>query len=322
MEDATTAWALIPLEARLVGWLSVGFILDVAEMGRMGAPELDALLVAAVLEANVNRLNRDPALQAAHAQLDSAPPDELRRPVSINALAGSLRIPFETVRRHINKLIRQGYVASGPGGVYVPTAVVVSPPFVAAAKARYQRVFQFHAEMVAVEVAEPLPFTALPADHPQAPIRAVGRILSDYFFRMIDIMLQRVPDPLTGLLLLDIIRASTERIAPVQAAAVLRLGWIGEAEGGPVRVAHLSRRLGIPYETTRRHVGWLLEQGYCRRDGVGLALAPAYRDSHSLQAVTAANLVNIRRMYRQIAGLSVGQDQAGVQGRPGEAAGF
>lgn len=319
MEDATSS-ALISFEARLVGWLSVGFMLDIADLGRMGAPELDALLVAALLEANVNRLNRDPELQAAYAQLDRAPPDELRRPLSINALAASLHIPFETARRHVNKLIRQGYVTSGPGGVYVPAAVVVSPPFVAAAKARYERVFQFHAELVLVGMAEPLPFTVLPVDHPQAPVRAIGRILSDYFFRMIDIMLQRVPDPLTGLLLLDIVRAGSERVSPLQAAAALRTGWVGEAGGGPVRVAHLSRRRGIPYETTRRHVGWLLEHGYCRRDGVGLTLAPAYRDSPALEAVTGANLVNVRRLYRLITGLAPGRAPGAAQ--PGRAAGF
>lgn len=322
MEEAATPSSLIPFEARLVGWLSVGFVLDVAQLGRFDAPELDALLVAAVIEANVNRLNRDPELQAAHARLDSAPPDDLRRPVSINALAASLRLPFETVRRHVNKLIRQGFLASAPGGVIVPTSVLVSPQFVAAAIARYERVLQFHAELAAAGVADPITLALPPVGHPQAPVRAVGRILSDYFFRTMDALLRQLPDPLTGLLLLDIIRANTEQVAPAQAAAGLRLGWLGEAERVSVRVAQLSRRLAIPYETTRRHVGWLVERGFCRRVGAGVQVEAAFRESSTLLSVTTANLANVRRMYRQIAGLSVGQDQVQDRGQTGEAAGF
>ena len=123
-------------EARLVGWLSVGFVLDIADLGRMNAPLLDALLFAAVIEANVGRFNDQPALQAAYASLDQASPDELRRPVSVNALAGSLGVPFETARRHVNKLISQGAIATAPGGVYVPTAMLTTPHFAAAAVAR------------------------------------------------------------------------------------------------------------------------------------------------------------------------------------------
>lgn len=307
---------MISLEARLVGWLSVGFVLDIADLGRMNAPLLDALLVAAVIEANVGRLNGQPALQAAYASLDQPPPDELRRPVSVNALAGSLGIPFETVRRHVNKLIKQGFIATAPGGVYVPTSMLTTPHFVAAAVARYRRVCEFYEDLLAGNVIEAMPAPPPPAGDPQAPIRAVGRILGDYFFRTMASLHQQVPDPLTGLLLFDVIRASTEHVPSGQVGS-MRQGWISDAERAPVSVAQLARRLATPYETTRRRVGWLVEQGFCLRDRGGVLLASAYRDSPVVQSVTTDNLVNVRRMFRQIAALTTGEGETSGEGPAG-----
>ncbi|CAN7284848.1 DeoR family transcriptional regulator [Phenylobacterium sp. LjRoot225] len=303
------AAALIPVEARVAGRLTVGFLLDIGDLGRMATPMLDALLFAAVIEANVNRFNRDPALQAAHARLDSAPPDALRRPVSINALATSLRIPFETVRRHINQLVGQGMLVSTSGGVYAPTEVLAAPQFVAAMRGRYERVFRFYDDLRAAELVEPLPCEPLPVDHPAAPVRAVGRVLSDYFFRTLDVLHRQVPDVLTAMVLLDVIRTSSGHISAAQEMVAIRAGWIPEAERTPVRVAQVSRRLCIPYETTRRHVGWLVDKGFCRREGGGVLLSADYRQAPTLFSIATDNLVNARRMFRQIAALPSGLEQ-------------
>jgi predicted DNA-binding transcriptional regulator len=306
MDEAPAPAAMIAAEARIAGRLTVGFLLDIGDMGRMDAPMLDALLFAAVIDANVNRFNRDPALQVAHARLDSAPPNELRRPVSINALAASLRIPFETVRRHINQLIGRGLLVSASNGVYVPTEVVAAPQFVAAMRDRYRRVFSFYDDLRALDLVEPLPCEALPADHPDAPIRAVGRILSDYFFRTLDTLHRQVPDVLTAIVLLNVIRTSSEHIPAAQEAQAIRAGWIPPAERTPVRVAQVSRRLSIPYETTRRHAGWLVDHGFLRREAGGVLLSADYVHAPTLFSITADNLVNARRMFRQIAALQSG----------------
>lgn len=291
------------VEARVAGRLTVGFLLDVSDLGRMDAPILDALLFAAVIEANVNRVNRDPALQAAYARFDSDLPNELRRPVSINALATSLRIPFETVRRHVNHLMGQGMLASTGGGVYVPTEVLASPRTAAAIRGRYERVFRFYNDLRAADLVEPLPHEPAPVDHPDAPVRGVGRILSEYFFRALDSLHRQVPDMLTAMVLLDVIRTSSEHMSAAQEAMAIRAGWIPEAERTPVRVAQVARRLSIPYETTRRHVGWLVDQGFCRREGGGVLLSANYLQAPTLFSTTTENLVNARRLFRQIGAL-------------------
>lgn len=80
-----------------------------------------AALYFAIANANTAHLDES-ALGAAYASIDNPPPDELRRPVSILSLAQMLGMPFETARRHVNKLIAAGRCARVPGGVIVPQA--------------------------------------------------------------------------------------------------------------------------------------------------------------------------------------------------------
>jgi len=300
----------MPYEVRIAGWLSAPFFADICLLGRFDMSVLDALLISGVLEANLAPMNRDPELQVAHATLDTPPPDELRRPVSINALAGSLRLPFETVRRHVNKLVRDGKLAATSQGVYVPAAMVVSPGFVGVMRARYERVARFYDELCAAGAIEPIASPLPPVDDPKAPTRAVGRILSDYVFRTLDPLIERLADPLTAIVMLEIVRSSTEHLSTAQASAFMRDGWIPDAERIPVRVALLSRKLGIPYETTRRHVGWLVDQKICRRVGGGLLLAEAYRQRDGLLGASRDNLANVRRMFRLIAAVQQAEAEA------------
>ena len=52
-------------------------------------------------------------------------PDDLRRPVSVSALARSLGLPVETTRRHVVKLAANGYaLRTGSGGVIITSAIL------------------------------------------------------------------------------------------------------------------------------------------------------------------------------------------------------
>jgi len=53
-------------------------------------------------------------------------PDDLRRPISVSALARSLGLPVETTRRHVVKLAAGGYVRRTPnGGVIITSDILV-----------------------------------------------------------------------------------------------------------------------------------------------------------------------------------------------------
>ena len=58
------------------------------------------------------------------AGIDSPPPDELRRPVSVLAISEGLGLSFETTRRHVSRLIAKGRCVRVKKGVMAPQASI------------------------------------------------------------------------------------------------------------------------------------------------------------------------------------------------------
>lgn len=69
-----------------------------------------AVVYIAILQANLGPLIEDTALSARYAGVDTVVPEDLRRPISVHALAGSLHMPYETTRRCVGRLIDKGFV--------------------------------------------------------------------------------------------------------------------------------------------------------------------------------------------------------------------
>src|SRR5687768_16284064 len=88
---------------RVLADLSFNFRLD--EMANVvgGREPIVALLVLAVNQANIAPLTLDPQARSRYGALEAPAPDAARRPVSISAVAASLGLPFETVRRRIRR---------------------------------------------------------------------------------------------------------------------------------------------------------------------------------------------------------------------------
>jgi hypothetical protein len=92
------------------------------------------LVFAAVLQANVRHVNDDPSLRDRHGPTHALVPDEVRRPISVNALSESLGIPYETTRRYVNRLLAMGWcVKAGSRGIIIPVEVLQSPEALSAA---------------------------------------------------------------------------------------------------------------------------------------------------------------------------------------------
>ena len=85
-----------------------------------------ALVFLAIISANVSHLNADSPDGAPHADAGDVPPDEVRKPISVLALAGSLNLPYETTRRHVAKLMRSGQCERVAGGLIVPARALLS----------------------------------------------------------------------------------------------------------------------------------------------------------------------------------------------------
>ena len=87
---------------------------------------VSSMIVPAIIAANVAEITADPALALRYAAEDSPPPDALRRPVTLRAVARELGLPAETVRRRAAGLLKSGTIVGCGGGVIVPARVLMT----------------------------------------------------------------------------------------------------------------------------------------------------------------------------------------------------
>lgn len=79
------------------------------------------VIYTAIWRANVRHIT-DAGTE--YTDFDSIPDDACRKPVTVNEVSETLRIPYETVRRYANKLVADGMaVRFGNKGLMVPKAV-------------------------------------------------------------------------------------------------------------------------------------------------------------------------------------------------------
>jgi len=284
---------------------SIGLILDVIEISRGPGHVVDPLIISTVVEGNLALFNRDPELQRRYAAIDRPPPDELRRPVSISAVAASLHLPYETVRRRINQLAGAGALRLTPKGAVVPTAALSTPEYLAGAVSRYERVRQFYFELKDLGVLEALKLRNSEPAPPcldKPPVRLVNRLIGEYMMRLYEVMLRRVGDPVSGLLALEMGRANAERL---DATARRTEAPMPDEVRSPVSTASLAKRLRLPPETVRRHLLRLQRLGFCRRAGGGWLAELAHLDRSDEVAPIARNLMNVARLVSRLHGYGV-----------------
>jgi hypothetical protein len=286
--------------ARGIARASLDFVLDVSKISRGAGDLLDPLLLTAILDANQALLHRDPELARRYGDAPVAMPDELRRPISVNALARSLRLPFESVRRRVSGWVAAGVCVRTPAGVYVPAGVVASPAYTATQAARVARLAAFHAELAGCGFVSPA--RADPA--PAWGVRAADRALAQHMLRTCDELIALTASPVTGFVLLGL--------------GVAGLGP-GQARRTPQPVAAICGHLGMPAETVRRHLLALERLGLARHAGKGgwtAAAEPAIWPK--LGRLVERNEANLRRLCERLAELeAVGRDASAEKERHG-----
>jgi DNA-binding Lrp family transcriptional regulator len=179
--------------------LSVLFVFDVARISRGEGDLLEPLLLTAILQANQAALPGRPDLQLAYGGTQWALPDAQRRPISISALAHSLGLPFETVRRRARALAARGLCVRTPEGLSVPETVVTSPAYLAVLTARAARLARLQAEAADAGLVAPAP--GLGAFLAEAP-RAGDRVLGDYMLRACEAFMEPTGSAMDGVVLL------------------------------------------------------------------------------------------------------------------------
>jgi hypothetical protein len=148
--DASPAQRPLPApddNARLMARLATDFVLRSLQLA---AKQHDgdltmAIVAAAIVSANTAHLNPIAGAPARHANLDDAPPDDARRPVSVLAISGSLGLPFETTRRYVNRLIASGQCRRVKGGILANVEALTTPEnnaVIAGSAANLRRLFR------------------------------------------------------------------------------------------------------------------------------------------------------------------------------------
>lgn len=283
---------------------SLSYLRDTIEITRGHHDLLDALILTTALDANMALVIRAPDLQTAYGELAQSAPDDLRRPVSVNALAQSLSLPFETVRRRVLRLARVGLCTFGPQGVVVPNGAVTTSAYAAEMRGRYERARQFHKDLQALNA---VPDTPTSADGPPPPgpaplMRAVNWALSEYVLRASTDMIGLTGNVVSSRVLLELAVANIERL-PAQALAewAQNPGRVGLA----VRTTALVQGLRTPAETVRRHLHALQVQGFCARRREGWTATAPDAARPRLEAIAEANQSNLKRLFARLAQLGV-----------------
>ena len=120
------------MKERLVARITADFFLRYADLlaNRFDGNFQRWILFVAIVQANIQHIGHLSQESLRYADKDSSPPDDLRQPVPINAVAASLNLPYETVRRHVHALIDSGQCQQVPGkGVIVPKRVLESAEY-------------------------------------------------------------------------------------------------------------------------------------------------------------------------------------------------
>ena len=226
---------------------------------------MTAVVLVAISRSNVEQVLQDPIQAALYAGPGQSPPAESRSPVSAYAVARELSMPYETVRRHIGKLVKLGYCARVDEGGFILTSAILESPMVGALVERTLYSVLDHVQTLGyygVSIAGKVP-------HPGDIRSHVARINVIHFLGLTRALATNLSlELISGLVMMAILTANTKAFRDVEKQTT-DLGSMQvvprDAARQPITVYALAKSLNMPYETARRHVGTLIERGFCTR---------------------------------------------------------
>jgi hypothetical protein len=132
--------------ARVTTRLTIQFYMRFTKLitDMAGGDLVGAIVLHAIMAANAGSGDDNPATAGRYPSLETIPPDSERRPVSVLAVAGSLGMPYETTRQHVNRLVKEGRCVKVKGGVIFPASRVGTPASNAAIMTNMANVRRFY----------------------------------------------------------------------------------------------------------------------------------------------------------------------------------
>lgn len=227
-----------------------------------------------------------------------------RAPVSVYALARRLGLPYETARRHAGALTRAGLCQKTPQGLVVPPLD----------ERRSDRIVE--ETWTATEaLLDDLAQLGLQMPRPnrraaQQLKRRVARLSIEYFLAGLE-KIEGVlgADTVNAVLFLTINRLNTTPLFEDRELALRQSATGGVAPDDlrrPVTTYALAKTVGLPYETTRRHVARLVDGGWCERAaGNALVVPGRVLETPKMKAASGGAWEATQRFVRALAELGV-----------------
>jgi hypothetical protein len=136
---------------RLLARISVDFFLESAIMmsDLFGGDYLRSVIFLAVTRENLKALSYYQEL-ARHRAVDTNSPDPPPMPASVYSISKILGLNYETTRRHVGGLIRDGFCLQTPAGIIVTDEALNRPEFLRANARNVQNFREFARNMRSV----------------------------------------------------------------------------------------------------------------------------------------------------------------------------
>ncbi len=193
--------------------------------------------------------------------------DAALKPVSVLSLSESLKLPYETARRRVLALVRDGLVVRVADGIVVPNAVIAGSGFESFADGAYAKFLRMLRGLRAVgfDFASLRKGAVQTEDFPLAdevPDRTIRHVVIDFILRIVECGLEAHENDLVRALIFSAVMSANARPYTADPQAAWDYATLAqsppERERRPVTVTEVARLTGIPFETARRHVAVLL----------------------------------------------------------------
>ena len=111
--------------ARRAQRATIQLVMDTADLLSrvIDSDAVRGMIFLGIIAANTRHLRAGSPDAQAYAQTGTIVPDSARRGISVHALSHEVNMPYETARRHVQRLIKSGRIERVEDGVVVPDTV-------------------------------------------------------------------------------------------------------------------------------------------------------------------------------------------------------
>ena len=231
------------------------------------------------------------------------------------SIANSLRLPFETTRRHVASLVERGLCRRDPRGV-VLTVTDADPPLSSLATLAHDCLVRFLSDLKAVNALPPFACSTRVYSW-----QSGWRAAADLMLAVADTNRGTHHDRVDLVLFSTILCGNSRPVATDPVLARLHVTLLPtppDALVRPVRTRVLTERLAIPEATVRRRLERLVGGAVLHRPE-GLVINEAWLLSREAVATSVATWGNVRRLLVALANQSFpfhAPEAAYIVGRP------